>query len=70
MKNSVDSKENNKIDVQSFWNSAPGDTRVIMQIFFGKIMDDKNFKGQYEIQKIDQITIDWVKAPKKFLIYI
>jgi len=62
-------KENIKMDGQSFWSSAPGDRRVVMQLFFGKITEDRNFKGQYEINKIDQITIDWIKAPKKFLIY-
>lgn len=62
-------KENIKLEGQSYWNSVPGDKRVIMQIFFGKITEKSNYKGQYQIKKIDSITIDWVKAPKKFMIY-
>ena len=43
--------------------------KVTMQIAFGRIQDKGNYQGQYENKKIDLIKIEWIKEPKKFMVF-
>ncbi len=61
-------KENIKMEGENYWHSAPGQKKVTLQFLFGKIKDG-TFKGQYENKKIDTIKIEWIREPKKFMVY-
>lgn len=54
-------KENILIKGNHYWSSAVGQKDVTIQFLFGKIdCKDCPEKGEYESQKIDMITINWI----------
>ncbi len=61
-------KENIKFSGENIWHSVPGQEKATVQILFGKMHKGPN-KGKYETKKIDLIKIDWIKMPKKFMLY-
>jgi hypothetical protein len=61
-------KENVKFTGENIWHSAPGQNKATVQILFGKMKKGPQ-KGKYESKKIDLIKIDWIKPPKKFMVY-
>lgn len=64
-------KENIVLSGNNYWASSPGQNDVTIQLLFGKISCEFcREKDEYEAQKVDLISINWVHNPKRFSVYI